>query len=447
MKRIFGKIGNRVRRIRSILGKAKRFNKKYGFEMTTKRIVSVIASRGKNLATQLEDDLDRESYANLSSHPTEPISILVSDNKTLRLNLVTDSIGAESLFGGVATALIIANEFAKKNHCELRIITRNSVAHPEQFRNLLDIYGIEPAKKVSFYNDVLRNTHQFIFKLEIGVNDIFMATSWWSAKAISETTIRERFFYIVQEVETFFYPYGIEHYLATQVFESKQIDFIVNSKYLFNYFEKHYPNITKNGVFFEPAFSSNIFYPREDIKSNPSEKHKLFFYARPNNPRNLYTYGLHILNTAISIGIIDTKIWDIYFAGQNTPAITFDNGYHPIRLNRLSLSEYAKFIRSCDLAFSLMYTPHPSYPPLDFAASGGVVLTNKFECKEKMSESKNIVLADLDEKSMFTKLSEAVNLSLDYETRVNNIKQNQIEKDWGKTLLNVLDYMNPVIKE
>jgi hypothetical protein len=442
MKRILNKIKNSLKYVRFFMIKARRFHKKYGTIMTFKRVIGVVFSGGKNLSKDLDENFTQETFRNLSSHPIEPISILVSDTETKRLNLVTDSIGKESLFGGVATALILANEYAKKNNCELRIITRNSVAQPEQFYNLLKLNGLNPATKVSFYNDVLRNSEQFIYKLEVGINDVFLATSWWSAKAISETTLRERFFYLVQEVETFFYPYGLEHLLTTQIFESKHIDFIVNSKYLFNYFEKHYSNISQNGIYFEPAFSDKIFYPRELVKETSSKKHKLFFYARPNNPRNLYTYGLDILNSAITLGIIDTEQWDIYFAGQSTPKVTFDNGYQPIRLNRLSFTEYAEFIRSSDLAFSLMYTPHPSYPPLDFAASGGVVLTNSFECKEQMTESKNIILSSLDEKTMFRKLSQAIELSLDYEKRSANIRDSKIEKDWQKTLQPVLNFMD-----
>jgi O-antigen biosynthesis protein len=441
MKKLLDKVKNKFRYGKTFVYKAKRFYMKHGTIMTIKRVLSVIISGGKNLGTELDENSDQGIFKNLSSHTTDPIQILFSEANTLRLNLVTDSIGADTLFGGVATALILANEFAKKNNCELRIITRNSVAQPEQFYNLLDLNGLKPAKKVTFYNDVLRNSQQFVYKLEVGINDVFLATSWWSAKAISETNIRERFFYLIQEVETFFYPYGIDHFLATQIFESKHIDFIVNSKYLFRYFEKHNKNIADNGIYFEPAFSNEVFYPQKNRSDNSTPKHKLFFYARPNHPRNLYSYGLNILNSAITLGIIDTNQWEIIFAGQDTPKVIFDNGYHPIQLNRLSFAEYAVFIRGCDLAFSLMYTPHPSYPPLDFAASGGVVLTNTFECKEEMNESSNIILSTLDEKTMFSKLSQAIQLSLNYEQRSANFESNKIERDWAKTLQSVIDYM------
>lgn len=46
----------------------------------------------------------------------QPIPTVVSSDKMPRLNLVTDSIEKNSLLGGVATALIVATEFAKKGN-------------------------------------------------------------------------------------------------------------------------------------------------------------------------------------------------------------------------------------------------------------------------------------------------------------------------------------------
>ena len=67
--------------------------------------------------------------------------------------------------------------------------------------------------------DVLGN---IAYKLEISENDIF-TSSWWSAAAIKGTSLRKKFFYIIQEVETFFYPHGDEHYLCSQIMGQKYL--------------------------------------------------------------------------------------------------------------------------------------------------------------------------------------------------------------------------------
>jgi hypothetical protein len=60
-----------------------------------------------------------------------------------------------------------------------------------------------------------------------------------------------------------------------------------------------------------------------------------------------------------------------------------------------------------DLALSLMASPHPSYPPLDFAAAGSVVVTNDWPGKFDFSRvSDRILVSALDEASLVQALAE-----------------------------------------
>ena len=256
----------------------------------------------------------------ITGNPVDGIeTILVSEN-IKRLNLVTDTIDASSLLGGVATALIVATEFANRYNYELRIITRNTETNPMNYENIMKISGVKPAEKLSFYSDYERFDQSVDFRMEVGPGDIFFATSWWSAQAIKSTTINPRFFYIIQEVETFFYNYGSERLLCEQIMEDPNIDFIINSHYLHDYFVKNNPNITKHGCYFEPAFPSELYSKRTFMNKN---KYKLFFYARPNNPRNLYTVGVELLQKAVDRGVLNLEEWDVYCVGQDAPIIHF----------------------------------------------------------------------------------------------------------------------------
>ena len=127
------------------------------------------------------------------------------------------------------------------------------------------------------------------------------------------TIIREQISDVYKrQVETFFYPHGVEHLLCSQVMHDPNIDFIVNSHYLWEYFKKSEPNIVEHGVYFEPAFSKELYKP---VGISLKKKYRLFFYARPNNPRNLFAYGVFLLDMAIRQGIIDTSEWEICCAG------------------------------------------------------------------------------------------------------------------------------------
>lgn len=369
-----------------------------------------------------------------TAHRIDEIKTIIVDEPIRRLNLVTDTIEPSSLLGGVATALIVATEFVLKYDYELRIITRTAAVNPLNYKNIIQLNGLEIPQKVSYYCDC-ENTD---FKLEISPDDIFFATSWWSAEAIRKTSLRNRFFYIIQEVETFFYPHGVEHYLCSRMMKNENVDFIINSHYLYDYFLKYEPNIAERGVFFEPAFSEKMFSlaPIETKK-----KYKLFFYARPNNPRNMYTYGVYLIDLAFKKGIIDEEEWEVYFAGQQVPDVSSRTDIKVHCLGQLSWQEYTEFLKEVDLTISLMYTPHPSYPPYDAACSGSVVVTNKCLNKQAMPECKNIITAELDEMEFLKAIKEGVALAKNLERRVENYNNNTIRRDWGQTLVDVLKFM------
>lgn len=380
----------------------------------------------------------KNPLSDITQNPVDPIETIIIDEPVKRLNLVTDTIDAHSLLGGVATALIVATEFANRYNYELRIITRNSHVSPTNYYKIMEISDIKPAEKVSFYSDFERHNKAVDYKLDISKDDIFFATSWWSAKAISETTIRKRFFYIIQEVETFFYNFGPEHLLCSQMMQHEDIDYIINSGYLYEYFSQHNKHIVENGCYFEPAFPEKL-YKKNSFA--PKTKYKLFFYARPNNPRNLYSIGVYMLNRAVERGILDTNEWEIYCAGQNAPVIEFSNGTKSNNLGQLSWTEYAEFLTDVDLGLCLMYTPHPSYPPFDVACSGGVVLTNKMMNKTSFDCCKNVILADLEEEAFMDAFVESIALAKNMQERKKNYESNKICRSWHNTLQETIEDM------
>ena len=220
---------------------------------------------------------------------------------------------------------------------------------------------------------------------------------------------------------------------------SPGICYIVNSHWLWDYFKTTYPVICANGTWFEPAFPRFLYQPQ--LPTSTYGKHKLFFYARPNHSRNLYFTGLKVLEEAFMRGIIDPKQWDVCFAGDACDKIEFAGGIKPVYLGRMTWGEYAKFLGSVDVTFSLMYTPHPSYPPLDSLASGCVCVTNSFENKKDCPFSKNIIFRDLNIDALCDGLREGVKLALDEQVRRKNFEEMSLPSDWSDTLKETLDFM------
>lgn len=370
----------------------------------------------------------------------QPIQYLETEGERFRLNLVTDSLMSHSLFGGVATALILAVEFCNKMNWPLRLITRTTDNNPVDFEHFLENQKLKKPEIVEYYSDFQKN-EAVRLKLEVTEKDVFFATSWWSAAAIKSCNLRKRFFWIIQEEETFFYAYGDDRLWCETLMHDPDIDFIVNTELLYTYFKNHgYQEITENGCFFEPAFPEHIYHADENSFAL-NEKYRLFFYSRPNNPRNLFYHGLEYLDQAIQAGIINTNEWEIYLAGGDCPEFTFSNGAEPIPCGIMSWEAYAEFARTVDLSFSLMYTPHPSYPPFDMSCSGAVILTNHFANKQELSYSENWVMADLDQKDMLRGFEKAVRLAKNMELRKQNYNTQRISTDWAESLESSVRFM------
>lgn len=393
-------------------------------------------------------------YAEIDKKPKEVSRVLfeafpnVHVIKTLkvqrdepRLNIVLEALEKSSFFGGVATSLILATLFANKYEIPLRIITRSSPPIPRVYNSFLKLMDIPKPLKVEYFSDYDRGYDINFQRLEVSENDIFLSTSWSTSQVVKSINLRNTSFYILQEVESILYPNGDNQYMCESILQDPSIKYLLNSKMLADYYQKEsFENVVKNSLIFEPAFPNHLYYPKTDAFHAKSKK-KLFFYARPSHPQNLFYTGLKILDTALLHGVINKDEWEIYFAGNDVPKIAFSNGFEPKLLGQLDWAGYMEFIKSVDLAFSLMYTPHPSYIPLDVAASGGVVLTNKYDTKQSVSYSDNILCENLDLSSMMQGFTQAIELANDGPKRQKNYLNNKIEKSWENTFEETLNYM------
>ena len=281
--------------------------------------------------------------------------------------------------------------------------------------------------------------------MDISERDIYITTSWWTTESTIKSISPKQIIYLLQEDERMFYPYGDDHYYCTNVLSKSSIRFIVNTKLLFDHFcQSGLNNIKNQGMYFEPSFVSHSY----QNKSKISSKKNFFFYARPNNLRNLFYLGLEAIDVAIEKGVLKPDDWEIHFVGKDLgdlQHIKFD-GYKPKLIENLSFPDYIDLIGSMDIGLSLMYTPHPSYPPLDLAACGAVVVTNKFGTKQNLnSYSDNIICKELLVEDLVDGLEEAIKIvSQQDDIRESNFKNNSLSKDWEASFKHILDNLNIV---
>ncbi|MFV2044511.1 MAG: class I SAM-dependent methyltransferase [Anaerolineales bacterium] len=374
------------------------------------------------------DDLLQERFRSL-----QPLPGFRVPYASQRLNLVTDSIGARSLFGGVGTSLILSALMAEQWGCELRVITRTERAIKENFRHVLALNRIPWNRNVEFLFSRVGDPRA---EVPVGNDEFFLTTSWWTTWSVREAFGEERIIYLLQEDERTFYPLGDDYIRCSEILKSSRIHFLVNSELLYDHLlSEGFENLRVNGLWFEPSFPEDVFF-REDRQ--PGKK-IFFFYARPNNLRNLFYLGLEVIDAAVSRGILDPNEWHFYFVGKDIPDIRIAGELRPSVFENVSWADYAALVRTVDLGLCLMLSPHPSYPPLDLAASGAVVVTNRFRNKHNLTRySPNILCRDLDIESLVQGIAEAVELVADSEERDTNFRVNRILRDWRTSFEHIL---------
>jgi O-antigen biosynthesis protein len=358
----------------------------------------------------------------------------VPPSPTPRISIVTDSINSGSLYGGVGTAMILGALLAEACKARLRIVTRTERARPGNLDHVLALYGIELSREVEFAFAPCFDGHS---EIDVLPGEEFLTTSWWTTAATMASIPHESIVYLLQEDERTFYPFGDDQLRCEAIMGSSDIRFVLNTRLLFDHLvASGLENIATQGVYFEPAFPREVFHPRPAAETG---KRTLVFYARPNHLRNLFYFGIDVLEDAIARGVLDTEAWHILLVGKDIPELVFSNGYEPERYENMAWADYAALAGTADVGLCLMSSVHPSYPPLDFAASGAVVVTNRWGAKRDLSAySDNILLGDLDREAMVATLSDGLRLAMDEDERKRNYLASGIATDWRDSLRDVV---------
>jgi hypothetical protein len=240
------------------------------------------------------------------------------------------------------------------------------------------------------------------------------------------------------EDERMFYPMGDEHLICAETLSDPEVFYAVNSSLLLHHLQSE--GMAPGGIAFEPAFPNVAYYIERRAEHN--DKRNFFFYARPNNLRNLYWRGIAAIAATLEEGVLTPEQWDFYFVGKDAPELVLPRGVRPRVMHSLPWPEYGALVRRIDVGLSLMYTPHASYPPLDLAASGAVVVTNRFGPKVDLNRySPNILCVEPSVPTLVAGLRQAVALAEDRATRAANAAQFGMPRDWVTALAPIVDYV------
>jgi hypothetical protein len=302
------------------------------------------------------------------------------------LNVLQPVLSPESMTGGPNTIVNLAFRIAQQSLPVRVVTTRPGVRiDPAWFwQHLSQLVGGLP-RPPDFDAVSAADPAQ---PLAIGRNDVFMATHWTTAQQVkyrlADMNIR-KFVYLIQDFEPGFHQWSNNYALSLETYE---LDFLAvfNEQLLRDYFAQAAvgrfadPAFVQSSLVFEPAVDRTVFFPAAQARTG---RRRLLFYARPSNHRNLFGLGLHALRSIVAHPVFAYGDWEFQAIGSrgSLPDLELGQGRTMRSVPWFDYAGYADLLRSADILLCLMMSPHTSYPVLEMAACGGLVVTNSFACK------------------------------------------------------------------
>ncbi|MEK3900619.1 rhamnosyltransferase WsaF family glycosyltransferase [Paenibacillus sp. FSL R7-0179] len=384
------------------------------------RFIEYIARKAKNNKTiKKAYQSTVSSYLNTNIGEITPFNPRVSESNECRFNLLVPSINQEHLFGGISTALHFFNQlYDLEAQAKRRIITTDASPGNEDLIRFSDYtlafsdLDTHEDSLITPFNDRYNKT------IPIGKGDIFIATSWWTAyfaqrivnwqsEMYNQPT--KKIIYFIQDFEPGFYSWSSQYSLAlsTYLYKGEQIA-VFNSTLLKDFFNNHGFKFSEEYCF-EPKLNNSLkqyMVPLHEM----NKKKKILIYGRPSVARNAFTLIVETLRQWVWMQP-DIAQWEIISAGEQHADLNIGNGMIIKSRGKMSLEDYAAELKESAVGFSLMISPHPSYPPLEMAHFGMLVLTNSYENKNLSKLHGNIFsLEDISPDNMAKELKRLCDL-------------------------------------
>lgn len=276
--------------------------------------------------------------------------------------------------------------------------------------------------------------------IPISREDIFVATSWWTAHIAHEAVLKtkySKFIYLAQDYEPVFYEHGAHRVLAEQSYRFDYFPFY-STDILQRYFIESGILDKKNvGIYFKNPVLNFDLNKNIDLYKNRGKK-KLLFYARPqpHNARNLYPIGCLAIDKAREMGYFHDDEWEVIAIGGDIGVQLLPSGIKINHIGKFDMQKYRSLLPQHDMGLALMDSPHPSLLPIEMASAGLLVVTNTYGIKDQRyfsSISKNIMALPPDYESLAHGLIESSKNVDDIAKRIEGSKVNW-PHEWDEAL-------------
>lgn len=315
-----------------------------------------------------------------------------------RINLLIPTVDTTQGYAGVATALDLFHSIRRELGDEFdgRLIATdasmsNQYCPPDGYEvmSVLD-------RDLPNVDSVVDGAQRYRYPYYVRDNDYFIATAWWTAQNGFDICCQQDqlfgskdrpLIYVIQDYECGFYPWSTKFVLADATYRRREQTIpVFNTELLFQEFKSM--GYYDSGYIVHPGI--NLDYKRW-LQPNMRKEPIVLLYARPHAERNCLPFLDALISLAVQMEPATWRNWRFLAIGEDFNARELRSSRaHVEVLGRLSLKEYAQLASRAALGVSLMVSPHPSYPPLEMAEAGVLVLTNTFSVKDLAELHDNI---------------------------------------------------------
>jgi hypothetical protein len=317
------------------------------------------------------------AYRGLTPFSTR-LAMVRTTGRSRTVNVVVPDVSEGAVFAGQRTALRAGMALGHELGLPVRVVLLDPTDPYRDPRSVADILQ----RQLGAYPNGLDVVPAVLLpETTAGAADVWCVTHWTTAHA-ADVAARAglldpaRVVYLVQDYEPGFNPWSTYYALARATYHAG-FHLLVNSTPLNAYLDRHEGVHAADTCVFAPALELDRLAAAAAARER-SDRARLFLYARPSHPRNLYAIGVAALRLAVRRLVADGVAVDAVGAGEPHPAEQLAPGVTLRPLGRLVLDDYFALLSRVDVGVSLQHSPHPSHPPLDLAVSGARAVTNDF---------------------------------------------------------------------
>lgn len=202
--------------------------------------------------------------------------------------------------------------------------------------------------------------------------DIGICTQWATAYPLTKVKDVKRKCYFIQDNEPNFYPTGSISALADLTY---RLGFfaIANTGGLLEMYKKNYGG---HGVVLKSLVYLDAYHPRKEKYYQPEKPYKVFFYARPNMPRNAFELGLAGLKKLKGQLGDDVRI---LAAGAAWDPAAYGVAGVVENLGKIPYDSVPNLYRTVDAGVMFMFSGHPGVTASELMASGCPTVVNEYD--------------------------------------------------------------------